>query len=274
MNEADTTEFFSKSGRRRLTRPYRIFDTQELTYYKIVNGDVDYDKAFLNYQAAGYVEGITKTSYVENCELLRQKISSDHRISNLLGGVHVPFVVPRISGAGDLSEILIERNLPYLERSFRSKYPEAHFKAIMQGGTSLYSNLSIATGSNYNTLIDAARTSTVFGWYFPQALQQFDVDSQVGQMSELHEIEGLCLSGPLETISALIGRPDLLISDQGYTPILMMSSVKHSDDRLALALKAYGPHLEFWCLSQMLTPKIKQVSEQWTNGVTIFQRNF
>jgi hypothetical protein len=108
------------------------------------------------------------------------------------------------------------------------------------------------------------------GWYFPQALQQFDLDSQVDQMRDLPNVEGVCLSGPAEIFAALIGKPDLLINEHGYSPILCMSALQHADDRLALVVKSYGPHLEFWCLSQMLTPGVKQVSEQWSGGMTFF----
>jgi hypothetical protein len=70
--------------------------------------------------------------------------------------------------------------------------------------------------------------------------------------------------------AALIGSPELLISDQFYTPILCMSAFAHSDERLVLLVKAYGPHLEFWCMTQMLSKHTTQVSEQWAGGLTIF----
>jgi hypothetical protein len=76
----------------------------------------------------------------------------------------------------------------------------------------------------------------------------------------------------MEVISANIGKPDLLINDEGYAPILTMPSVRHINDCLALALKSYGPHLEFWCLSNELTPGVKQVSEQWAGGYSLFSK--
>jgi hypothetical protein len=44
----------------------------------------------------------------------------------------------------------------------------------------------------------------------------------------------------------------------------------HDDPRLVLLLKSYGPHLEFWCMTQMLTKDVTQVSEQWSGGISIF----
>jgi hypothetical protein len=82
----------------------------------------------------------------------------------------------------------------------------------------------------------------------------------------------ICLSGGIDICSAIIGNPGLLINSNFYTPILTMSAYQHVDPRLILVLKAYGPHLEFWCMSQMLIKNIKQVSEQWSGGITIYEK--
>ena len=50
-----------------------------------------------------------------------------------------------------------------------------------------------------------------------------------------------------------------------------MSGARHVDNRLEAVLKSYGPHLEFWVLSNLLTPGIEQVSEQWYGGLTIYK---
>jgi hypothetical protein len=81
----------------------------------------------------------------------------------------------------------------------------------------------------------------------------------------------VCLSGAKDVTAAIVGSPELLISGEFYTPILCMSSYVHSDPRLVLLIKSYGPHLEFWCMSQMLTKEITQVSEQWSGGLSIFE---
>lgn len=90
-------------------------------------------------------------------------------------------------------------------------------------------------------------------------------------MTDLSEFKNLCLSGGIDILAALIGSPELLINENFYAPILCLSAYVHSDQRLALLMKSYGPHMEFWCMSQMLTPKLKQVSEQWAGGITIYK---
>jgi hypothetical protein len=50
-----------------------------------------------------------------------------------------------------------------------------------------------------------------------------------------------------------------------------MAAYVHSEKRLALLLKAYGPHMEFWCMTQMLTPDVTKVFEQWLGGLIVYE---
>ena len=271
FEQSSSASFFNERGRRLLTGPYRVFDAQDLEYYYIQNKEVDLTKTLGNFHTVGIGEGISLEEFQTSLRELKSRFQSIPALKNLFNGVHVPFIVPKINGAGeDLSYTAVERLLPKLEASFNRYYPEAHFKAIMQGGSTLSGNLSVEDHSRYQTLLNAAVDSDLIGWYFPQALQQFDIESQLKQMEELPHEPGLCLSGPMEVLSANIGKPDLLINEEGYAPILTMPAVKHVDDKLTLTLKSYGPHLEFWCLSNELTPGVKQVSEQWAGGLTMF----
>jgi len=264
--------FFSDIGRRRLTKRYRVFSEDELSYYNIKSREWDFDTIASRYNSSGHLGfKLDSGKFGAACASLEKKFGAVADVANLFKGVKVPFVIPKIEAQRDLSDSLIVDFLPALEASFRAAYPLAHFKAVMQGGATLKNNLVIAEGSRYNQLLDLASQGPLVGWYFPQALQQFDVASQIEQMSELPALEGMCLSGPVEIIHAVLGLPGLLINEEGYAPILCMSAVRHIDERLALVLKAYGPHLEFWCLSQMLSVGVTQASEQWAGGITLFQ---
>ena len=103
-----------------------------------------------------------------------------------------------------------------------------------------------------------------------QVLQEYSVDAQTTQMKDLKNISNICLSGPIEVSSSLIGNPNLLINKKYYSPVLCLSGVTHIDERLISCFKSYGRHLEFWCLSQMLSKDKKQVSEQWSGGISIY----
>jgi len=269
--EQSSVSFFNERGRRVLTKPFRVFDTKDLDYYYIQNKEVNFSEALRNFHDFGIGKNISQELFQSSLDGLKNKFQRIDSLKNLFNGVHVPFIVPRRNDAGeDLSYTAVERLLPHLESSFKRRYPESHFKAIMQGGSTLNGNLRVDERSRYENLLNAALDSDLIGWYFPQALQQFDIESQVRQTEELPQEPGLCLSGSMEVLSACIGNPSLLINEEGYAPILTMPSVKHVDNRLLLTLKSYGPHLEFWCLSNELIPGVKQVSEQWSGGISIY----
>ena len=160
--------------------------------------------------------------------------------------------------------------LPSVASSFKANYPNLHCKATLQGSSQLSGELSVAPDSRYEKFIETHNNGSIAGWYFPQALQEYDIASQRAQMKTLPFHEGLTLSGGLDTAAAIVGSPDLLININDYPPVLCISALKHADKRLMLCFKAYGQHLEFWCMSQMLTPELTQVSEQWSGGLTLF----
>jgi hypothetical protein len=261
---------FDQKGRRVNTNNYRVFQPEGLDYYSIKNKNIDYNEIIANYNKVNYVVNIELDSFRNQCELLKEQITNSHELNGLMNGVCVPFYIPKLSKNNDMADVMADQILPFVEKSFTTRFPGAQFRAILQGGATLRGNLRIEGNSRYDSLLRSAMHGPIVGLYFPQALQQYDIESQLRQMEDIPENIPLCLSGPLEIFSALIGKPDLLANEEGYSPILSMSSIAHADTRLALVLKAYGPHLEFWCLSQMLTPDLKQVSEQWAGGITVY----
>jgi hypothetical protein len=204
--------------------------------------------------------------------LLNQIIPFLCNYQNLLQGVHVPFVFSETYKQADLGAAVEAQLLPSVQKSFNGLFPQSHFKAVLQSNSELASNIKLAVGSRYESFIEATQKGTVVGWYFPQALQEFDVDSQRRQMASLPQIQGLqvCLSGAIDICAAMTGSPNLLISEDFYTPILCMSAYEHFDPRMVLLLKSYGPHLEFWCMTQMLSRNTTQVSEQWAGGLCVY----
>ena len=144
---------------------------------------------------------------------------------------------------------------------------------MLQGQSELAGRVGLDPHSGYKEFVDASERGTVVGIYFPQALQEFDLASQRRQMQSLPDPVGMsiCLSGGADICAALTGTPELLFSEEFYTPIPTMAAYVHSDERLVLLLKAYGPHMEFWCMTQMLTPNVTQVSEQWAGGLTVYE---
>lgn len=266
-------QFFDDHGRRVPGEDARVFGSTPSFYYRLNQPTIDYASLLERSKQFNSVpEDVTASAFKSQAETLLEKIQGDAAYANLLKGVKVPFITGRKASGADLGEELESSLLPSLKASFNARFPEAHFKAVLQSNSELPGNISLDPASRYQTLMSAVDAGVVVGWYFPQALQEFDTQSQRSQMTSLPALAGanVCLSGGIDICAAVTGVPDLLISDQFYTPILCMSAYVHRDPRLVLLLKAYGPHMEFWCMTQMLTRDMTQVSEQWAGGITVF----
>lgn len=265
--------FFSAIGRRVPVGEVRVFSETPQTYYKIDSKPINFSKVLENSIRFGGVDSNVKVEDFESaCEKLKDKFLSNPEFKNLFNGVHIPFICKKIESANDLGKDLQDVELPNFHKSFNAEYPDHHFKAILQSNSQLAGSITLDPRSRYDEFVAKCQVETVVGWYFPQALQEFDVDSQRKQMGDLPNVGNFCLSGGVDIMAALIGSPHLLISENDYAPILCMSAYVHSDPRLVLLIKSYGPHMEFWCMTQMLTRTTTQVSEQWSGGITIYEK--
>jgi hypothetical protein len=267
-------KYFNDYGRCIPMQGMRVFSTEPNNYYRLTQPEISYENILNRCIEFGMAPDSVKTAdFKEKADYLLDGLKSDDKYRNLLKSIRIPFVFQNMTGKIDLGINLEEVLLPNLQKSFNADNSQAHFKAILQGNSELQKKISIAPDSRYEEFLIASKNSPVVGWYFPQALQEFDIESQRQQIKFLPQLKNgnICLSGGMDICAAIIGTPNLLISNEFYTPILCMSAYIHKDPRLVLLLKSYGPHMEFWCMTQMLTPDIKQVSEQWTGGITVFE---
>ena len=265
--------YFSNLGRRIPFEGMRVFNQIPSEYYKLDQPELDYEKILDRLKQQGFAPpAFSSENFKNTAQSLLNTIRSDVSYQNLLHGVHVPFLFSDIQKPADLGSAIESQLLPSVQKSFKDFFPQSHFKAVLQSNSELAGNIKLADGSLYAAFIEATQKSAVLGWYFPQALQEFDVGSQRRQMASLPNPQGsqICLSGAIDICAALVGNPKLLISTDFYTPILCMSAYEHVDKRMVLVMKAYGPHLEFWCMTQMLTNNTTQVSEQWSGGLTLY----
>lgn len=201
---------------------------------------------------------------------LHDEINHDQSLRSILNGPCIPFGLEK-NLSSDIGSILEMDLLPSLNSSFLDSYPDAHFKVVIQDKQLLAGRLLPFQGSGYQKFLSTLNSANVIGYYFPYAFPEFSISSQRDAFKAITTSLNICLSGPLEIVSASTTNPSLLINADYYSPILCMSGVHHVDDRLEAVLKSYGPHLEFWVLSNILTPGIEQVSEQWYGGLTIYQ---
>ena len=266
-----TKSLFDRQGRRVPFKGMRVFSEVSLWYYKLKQPQDSFEDILSRSRKhAGVDPAVTAESFESVCVALKRKVANEPSLNGLLAGVHVPFICPKATGESDLGTQLEQFILPSVGASFKAAFPDLHFKATLEGSSKLSGELSVAGGSRYERFLETHRKGTIAGWYFPQALQEYDIDSQRAQMGSLPFPDNLVLSGGADTGAALVGSPSLLVNEENYPPVLCLSALKHADERLMLCLKAYGHHLEFWCMSQMLTPELTQVSEQWSGGLTLF----
>jgi len=265
-------KLFTDFGRRLPSDDDRIFGVKPSFYYKLNQPAIDYDLILERAKKYNLCKNDLSTADFKSvADSLLNKLKQNDNFSSLANGVHIPFIYHHSDKKDDLGTNLEEKILPALRESFTDKFPNAHFKAVLQSNSELHGNIKIHPDSHYDKFLNNSLNG-VIGWYFPQVFQEFDIDSQRSQMAKLPELDNvkMCLSGGMDIGAAVVGFPELLISKDHYTPILCMSAFVHSDERLILALKSYGPHMEFWCMTQMLSKNTTQVSEQWAGGLTIF----
>jgi len=265
--------YFDENGRRIPSHGMRVFSPEPRKYYKLQQPALNFELILNRSKKENLVEKFFSTDdFKHKIEILIEKIRNDENYSNILKGVYIPFLFKRQTNEADLGAELVDGLLPKLKNSFSNQFPNCQFKATLQSNAELHGNISLDPFSRYEEFIQASEQRVVVGVYFPQALQEFDVNSQRLQMKSLPAFDGanFCLSGGMDICAALIGCPETLFNVDSYTPIPIMSSYVHNDKRMILLLKSYGPNLEFWCLSQMLTNKLTTVSEQWTGGLTFY----
>lgn len=274
LNSGSTLEYFNVLGRRIPTAKSRVFCSTPQSYYRLKQPACDFAAVLQRSRDCNLVpQSLGLKGFTDAANSLADLIKTNANYGNLFRGVHVPFVAHSRTPLGDLGQNLEKILLPSVSKAFCAEFPESHFRAVLQGNSKLESSVTLDTRSYYGDFLKAVENQGVVGWYFPQALQEFDIESQRQQMEDIPSLPGagVCLSGGIDICASLVGSPGLLINPEAYAPILCISSYVHADDRLVLLMKSYGPHLEFWCMSQMLTPQLKQVSEQWAGGITIYQ---
>jgi len=279
MNTSEV--LFDTRGRCNPSKSSRVFERMSIFnenlsndyYYKINFKQPDFRKIFSRYIdigiAATNLPSIEK--FQSNAEFLLKEIESSIKLNGVLNGPHIPFIIPSYQVKRDIGDDIESNILPMLSKSFHKYDSKAHFKSVFQGHSHLNEKIQFVENSGQDRLLANLSKQPVVGWFFPQAFQEYDYASQIERFKELSLPKNICLSGVHDIAASLIGSPNLLISEEFYSPILCSSGLKHEDERLVLMFKSYGPHLEFWCLSQMLTPAKTQVSEQWTGGLTIFK---
>lgn len=265
---------FNMLGRNNPSKNCRVFSDKPKEFYKLDSLDADYVTQHSKAAKNGIMPDNQSLSEIKEALLdIENTIKDSNNYQNLFYGSAIPFCFSMPEPHRDLGTQLEDFWLPLLKKDYESQVEGSYFKATLQGNTELKGSVRVSENSGYDTFLNCFSKSSVAGYYFPTAFQEFDIKSQRSRIADLPDLPdlGVCLSGPFEIVYSLLSYPKLLFSKENYSPILCASALEHTDPRMVMMFKSYGPHLEFWLMTQMLTPTKAQVSEQWSGGITIFR---
>ena len=126
---SNVDSLFDESGRRIPFEGMRVFNFISLKFYKIKQPQLSF-KNILNRSKKylGVSESISENSLKIACNKIKREVAADSALGGLFNGVHVPFICPKDSQEKDLGFELESKNLPSVESSFKSEYPNLHFK--------------------------------------------------------------------------------------------------------------------------------------------------
>ena len=181
-----THTVFDGQGRRVPFKGMRVFSEVSLWYYKLKQPQDSFEDILSRSRKhAGVDPAVTAGSFESVCVALKRKVADEPSLNGLFKGVHVPFICSQASGETDLGTELEKTTLPSVATSFKAAFPDLQFKATLQGSSRLSGELSVAEGSRYERFLESYKKGAIAGWYFPQALQEYDIASQRAQMCSL-----------------------------------------------------------------------------------------
>ncbi len=228
-------------------------------YFSLTQPALDYDAIRARFAAVWGSDTLPDAAaFRQRAEAVLERLRKDVATSNLLKGVHVPFLLPRAKHA-DIGEALRTRYLPALNRAFKAALPEFDF--VDHHVSPLDGLLSVASGSRHQRLIDAMAVEAVVGWYFP-CLSEFSVPAAIERLDSLPE--DILLAGGYDTCAALIGSPDLLLRRDGYPPLLWLAALATVEAGEGQYFEAYGYNLTF-----NHRMHFNQAAEYWNSGIVV-----
>ena len=228
-NLIEKSKMFDNKGWRLPNGIYETFSDKPKWFFKL-GENLPEDKLAIN-RIDKYKNINRKNDALEALLGLNNKINNNIFIKNINNAIKVPFVIKK-TDVDDIGKFFEEILLEKVSKSFTDFFPDSHFKAVIQDKTDLIKKLFPSLNTGYQEFLNKLSKSDICGYYFPQVLQEYSVDSQILQMKDLNKVPNLCLSGPLEVATSLIGTPNLLISKTHYSPVLCLSGVTHIDERL------------------------------------------
>ena len=180
---------------------------------------------------------ISADEFEKKCIALARWIKDNPLISNILKGPHFPFVIPQL--VGDCGQQLDDVIIPVLELSYQAHFPKRMFTNFYHGD--LAKKVTVVDGTRQERLVKAMALGSACGWYFPEALQGFGIETSRELISYLPE--ELILSG-MEVPIVVATFPDVFIRNC-KTPSLEMAALLWKFPRYPLGFMTFEGEAHF-----------------------------
>ncbi len=183
---------------------------------------------------------ISAAEFQGKAEELLGEIRNSENLANLLNGVHLPIILPKLGEFEDYGETLEKVFLPAVKSAYEKQFPDRKFHNYREND--LKGKVSIIEESRHEKLIEKMKQDYVIGIYFPNPLQGFSVLASREQMTTL--LESFLLSGGFDSASAQAMYPDVLARDY-HTPGYDLSALHWQSSDYSSDFKAFDDRLFF-----------------------------
>lgn len=199
----------------------------------------DYAQRVIRFQEAFHPGPMSVADFEEKTRELIDEIRRNKIIVNLLKGVYLPIILPKLENFKDYGTTL-EQTLLLVKVAYEKQFPNRNFYNHRKG--ELVNQVSIVKDTRHEELIERMKKGIVCGIYFPNPLQGFSSLASREQMKDLPE--SLSLVGGFDASSAMIMYPDILAKDW-HTPGYDLSALQWQSSDYSLYFEAYDAKLVF-----------------------------
>lgn len=246
----------------------RVYSATDRRYFCLEQPKLDLPaiyQRFLKFFGSGSFVDLDLSEFTRKVEQLQSELQTDPTVSNILKGVYVPFILPKLSFFKDIP---LEKLVVAAGRSFEESYPNFEFRFLAENN--LDSMLEIREDSRWEKIYKIWNERSVVGLYFPTALSGFAIPDHTVVLSRL--AKNLILSGIPDVASAFVGSPGLLMKSDGkYANLLGLTAFlpkDQSQNHMFHFFEAYG-----WNLYFNKRSRIGAVSEYYAGGISVIAQS-
>lgn len=255
-----SNSLFNTSGRFEYQSHTHPHHEKVRNYFKIVSPDKTNEYFYKKLKIVwGNLFSLSFEEFNNQLEIINRKIESDNfaTIQNSISPL--PVFIPKIQFENHI-DLLIKNYLPKLENSFKYDNPKYNFSAYSVPTNS--TKIVIDKSSNYEKLLKQSQIKSHVGLFFP-CFNEFSRKAALESFSLLPDY--FVFSGGIDTTSALISHPNLLLRKNGYAPLLWIGSFDSEREDASYHFESYGYNLTF-----NRKVHFNQCAESWLFGITAF----